>query len=141
MKRLSLLFLGVASPLIVLTFWVAAGWASVLFALLAVGFPIALIALGASRQGRVGPLAIPILSLALVLETCVIVMLILRGRVGEGPWIAGLPLAAAVQLYGMWLAPLALVALAYALTFESFTLPDADLERLRRAVSKHDGGR
>ncbi len=59
-------------------------------------------------------------------------MLLLRGRVLEAPWAAGLPLAAAIQLYGMWLAPLALVALAYALTFESFALRGEDLERLRR---------
>jgi hypothetical protein len=57
-------------------------------------------------------------------------MLLLRGRVLDGPWFGGLPLAAAIQLYGVWLAPLLLVALVYALTFDRFALRQEDLDRL-----------
>ena len=141
--RLALAFLAAASPAVLAAFWLGGPVGEVAFALLGTGFPIALIVLGAARRGRLGPLRLPLLLLTLILEGAVVAMLLARGRLAELPWVGGLPLAAAVQLYGMWLAPLALVALAYALTFESFTLREEDLERLRRAVGRtapEDGG-
>jgi len=57
-------------------------------------------------------------------------MLLLRGQVIDGPWFGGLPGAAAIQLYGLFLAPLLLVALTYALTFDRFGIREEDLERL-----------
>lgn len=137
--RAALLFLAVASPAVLATFWVAGPVGEIVFALLATAFPVALIALGAARRGRLGPLRLPLLVLTLILEGSVVAMLAVRGRVLELPWVAGLPLAAAIQLYGMWLAPLALVALAYALTFDGFTLRREDLERLRRSIGSSGG--
>lgn len=128
-KRVALIFLAAASLLILVSFSLPGRLGEVLFAVLAVAFPVALILLGASRKGRIGSLGAALLALLLVLEGSVLGMLVLAGRVLEGPWLGGLPLAAALQLYGMWLLPLALVALAYALTFESFTLSEEDLER------------
>jgi hypothetical protein len=93
-------------------------------------FPVALIVLGASRQGRLGAIAGPLLGVAILLEGGLVAMLVLRGRVLEAPWFAGLPLAAVVQIYAMWVVPFLIVAVVYALTFESFTLTRDDLERL-----------
>lgn len=115
-----------------LCFWLGGRVGEVVFAVLAAGFPVALAIIGASRRGRLGPLGVPLLLLLFILEGCVVGMLALGGRLDELPWVGGLPLAAAVQLYGMWLLPLPLVALAYALTFDSFTLTEDDLKRLRR---------
>ncbi len=128
-KRVALIFLAAASLLILVSFSLPGRLGEVLFAVLAVAFPVALILLGASRKGRIGRRGAILLALLLVLEGSVLGMLALAGRVLEGPWLGGLPLAAALQLYGMWLLPLALVALAYALTFESFTLNEEDLKR------------
>jgi hypothetical protein len=137
-KRIALLFLGIASPAMLICFWLGGRVGEVVFAGLAVGFPVALAIVGASRRGRLGPLQIPLLLLLLVLEGSVLGMLALGGRLDELPWVGGLPLAAALQLYGMWLLPLPLVALAYALTFDRFTLTEDDLARVREAAAKED---
>lgn len=131
-RRLSLVFLAVASPLTLLLF--AAPWtgAETVFTVLVMAYPVALIAFAVSRNGRLGPLAIPLLLLLILLEACAVGMLALRGHVPTAPWIGGLPLAAAIQLCGVWLAPLLLVALAYALTFDRYELRQEDLDRLRR---------
>lgn len=137
MKRAALLFLASASPLILISFTPGFPLGPILFAVLAVAFPVGLIVLGASRAGRLGRLAGPVAGLLVILEGCLLGMLALAGRVLDAPWVGGLPLAAALQLYGMWLGPLVLVALAYALTFESFSLRDEDLEQLDRLVAHH----
>ena len=90
------------------------------------------IALGAQQRGRLGPLFGPLVALLLVLQACVVAMLWLRGQILEAPWLGGLPLAAAVQVYGLFLTPLGLVSLAYAWTFERFGLRQEDLDDLRR---------
>ncbi len=69
---------------------------------------------------------------ALIYLVLVIAMLVLRGSVLTAPWFGGLPLAAAVQFYGLFLLPLGLVAFAYAWTFERFSLRQEDLDELRR---------
>ncbi len=102
------------------------------FALLAMAFPVALIALGAQRHGSLGPLRWPLAALLLILEAGIVTLLALRGSILTAPWLGGLPLAAAVQFYGLFLLPLALVSLAYASTFERFSLRQEDLDELRR---------
>lgn len=139
-KRLSLLYLAVSSPLILLSLLVSAPWADVLFAVLVVAFPVALIVLGAEHRGGLGPLRVPLFVLLVYLELCVAAMLLLRGHVLEAPWVGGLPLATAIQFYGVFLAPMAFVALFYALTFERFGLRREDLEELRRRFRREDDG-
>jgi hypothetical protein len=129
-RRIALLFLALASPLILVLNFMPWPVAETLFAVLVMGYPVALIAMAVARQGRVGPLGLPLLGLLILLEGCAVGMLLLRGRVLDGPWFGGLPLAAAIQLYGVWLAPLLLVALVYALTFDRFALRQEDLDRL-----------
>ena len=65
-------------------------------------------------------------------------MLLLRGQVVDGPWLGGLPLAAAIQIYAMWVLCFAVVVVAYALTFESFTLTESDLERLGQLSKREE---
>jgi hypothetical protein len=130
-RRIALLFLALASPLVLLSFLLPGSFSEALFAVLVMGYPVALIALAVARQGRIGVLGAPLLCFLVLLEGCVVAMLLLRGRVVDGPWVGGLPLAAAVQLYGLWLAPLFLVALIYALSFDRYELREKDLERLR----------
>jgi hypothetical protein len=132
-KRAALAFLATASPVILLTFLFGTAAGDVAFAMLAVAFPIALIALGAAgRDGRLGPLGGPLVGLVLYFAVLVAAMLALRGRVADGPWVLGLPLATAIQVYGVFLAPLVWVSLLYALTFERFGLGREDLDELRR---------
>lgn len=91
-------------------------------------FPAALITLAVARDG-LGPLKAPLAALTIVLEVCGIAMLLLQGQVLQGPWFGGFPVAAAIQVYGLWLGPLLLVALAYGLTFDRWELPEEDLRR------------
>ena len=137
-RRTALFFLAISSPLILLTFVVGTPAGEVLFALLATAFPVALIALGAQRRGRLGPLLWPLVVLLLILEGCFLAMLAFRGQILELPWIGGLPLATAVQFYGLFLLPLALVSFAYAWTFDRFGLRQEELDDLRRRFGRKD---
>ena len=129
-RRIALLFLAIASPLLLALFLMPWPWAESLFAVLVMAYPVALIVVAVARKGRLGPVVWSLVGLLLFLEACAIGMLVLRGRVLDGPWFGGLPLAAAIQLYGLWLVPLLLVALAYGLTFDRFELRQEDLDRL-----------
>jgi hypothetical protein len=91
-----------------------------------------LIAAAVARKGNLGPLARPLALLLVLLESSLAGMLLLRGRVFDGPWLGGLPAAAAIQLYGLWLAPLLVVGLVYALSFDSYELRAEDIDRLER---------
>lgn len=131
-QRAALAFLAFASPAMLLVFVAGTPAGDVLFAVLAVAFPVALIALGAQRHGALGPLRWPLAALLLILEVDILVMLALRGSILTSPWLGGLPLAAAVQFYGLFLLPLVLVSFAYAWTFERFGLRQEELDELRR---------
>ncbi|MDX1503512.1 MAG: hypothetical protein R3325_14220 [Thermoanaerobaculia bacterium] len=121
-----------AGSLLVLFFSLAGGaGASVGFTLTAGAIPFALMALGATRAGRLGTAAVPILALLAVVEGALVGMLLLRGRVLEPPWVGGLPLGAALLVYGLLLLPLAATAVGFALVFDRFDVSEDDLERLR----------
>ncbi len=131
-QRVALAFLAFSSPVMLLAFVAGTPAGDALFALLAAAFPVALIALGAQRRGSLGPLRWPLAALVLILEATFVAMLILRGSILTAPWLGGLPLATAVQFYGLFLMPLALVSFAYAWTFERSGLRQEDLDELRR---------
>lgn len=140
-RRAALVFLAAAPPLMLLCLAWEHPAADALFTLLAAAFPVALISLGAARGGRLEPLKVPLAVLLALLVGSSLALLLLRGRVETAPWVAGLPLAAAVQLGGLFLAPLLLVALAYALTFDRFGGVSAEqLERLRSLRRGREGG-
>ena len=79
----------------------------------------------------------PLGLLALGVVSAMLAMLVLRGRVLDGPWALGLPLATAIQLYGIGLLPLPLVCAAYVLTFDSFGLSRERLDELRDRFERH----
>lgn len=129
-RTISLWFLATASPVMLVLFLLPWGWAQAAFALLVMAYPVALIVVAVGRRGGLGPLGLPLLALLIFLEACALGMLAFKGHVVDGPWFWGLPAAAAIQLYGLFLAPLPLVALVYALTFDRFEMTEDDLERL-----------
>jgi len=137
-RTFALGFLALAAPLILLCLFVGSALGEVVFALLVTAFPIALIALGASRGGRLGPLGWPLLGLLLLLEGFVVALLVLRGSVSTAPWFGGLPLATAIQVYGLFLVPLFYVSLLYAFTFDRLSLRSQDLEELRRHAAARE---
>lgn len=112
--------------------------------LLAIGIPTSLGAvmiLGAARGtrgiGRLkGPFAFVVATLALGFGAA----LALPG--GEGPlsnlWL-GLPVRAAIVIYGVGLLPIVVLPIAYALTFESQTLSASDVERVRELAREREG--
>lgn len=90
--------------------------------------------LGAVRgRGGVGPLALPF---ALVIVTLTVGFCLALGLpANEGPdsilWL-GLPLRAAVVVYGIGLLPIVVLPVAYAMTFRTQTLSAEDVERVRQ---------
>ncbi|HEX7186141.1 MAG TPA: hypothetical protein VF756_30220 [Thermoanaerobaculia bacterium] len=96
-------------------------------------FPVALIALGAARGGRIGGLRWPLVLLWIVLAGSWIVLLALPHG---GPDAGALPLGTALMLFVMVPAPFAIVCWAYASRFD---LSEEDLERIRR-LGRHDQG-
>lgn len=94
---------------------------------------VAMMILGAARNGRIGRLAVPFGFVFAVLVVCFGIALALPATNPVEPtlWF-GLPPRAAVILYGIGILPLLVVPLAYALTFEEQTLRPEDLERIRR---------
>jgi hypothetical protein len=139
-KRLALVFLALAPPVMLITFMVGTPVGETVFAILGILFPIALTMLGAQRRGSLGPLKWPFAIWALLLVGGVVVMLQTRGQILEVPWFGGLPLPAAVQFYIVFLIPFFIVSLAYGLTFDRFGLREEDLETLRRRFKKDDQG-
>lgn len=110
----------------------APGWAPWLMAAGIAGALVSMMALGASRDGRVGVLAYPFAFVFVVLAGGFAIALALPAPEAEGLtlWL-GLPAGAAVILYGVGLLPLLVIPLAYALTFDHFTLQEEDWERVR----------
>lgn len=132
-RRLALAVLAAASPLALLAFLVSglfAGAAAgrfadgVLAAFTAV-VPVALMALGAFGGGsrRERGLGRVFLALGALLAAAALGVLALSGRS---------MVAAVVQIAGLWLLPLPLATLGYALTFDRTGLSRDELDALRR---------
>ena len=104
--------------------------------LLALGIPAALgsiMILGAVRGTRgIGSLKFPFAFVILVLVIGFGATLVLPAT--EGPlsklWL-GLPLRAAIVIYGIGLLPILVLPVAYAMTFETLTLSTDDVDRVR----------
>ncbi len=95
-------------------------------------FPVALIALGAVRRGRLGGLWIPLGALWLLLAGGLAAVLALPAG---GPDVAGLPLATALMIFVLVPIPLLGLGLLYAFSFGRHGLREEDLERVRRLRS------
>lgn len=104
--------------------------------LLALGIPAALVAimvLGAARGDRgIGALKLPFLFVFVILALGFCLALGLPANEGGGAsLLLGLPLRAAIVIYGIGLLPIVVLPVAYALTFETQTLNEADIARVR----------
>jgi hypothetical protein len=103
---------------------------------------LATMVLGASRAGRgIGKLVVPFTTMFVVLLIGFGAALVMPAESRDSALWLGLPPRAAVVLYGIGVLPLFVLPIAYALTFESLTLSDADLERVRNARSQRGPGR
>lgn len=104
--------------------------------LIAIAVPISLVAimiLGAARgAGGIGRLKIPFAFVALTLIIGFTAALALPATEGQMSklWL-GLPLRAAIVIYGIGLLPIVVLPVAYALTFETQTLSAQDVARVR----------
>jgi hypothetical protein len=92
-------------------------------------FPVALIALGAVRRGRLGALGLPLALLWLLLAGGLAAILALPAG---GPDVAGLPLATALMIFVLVPVPLLGLGLLYALSFGRLGVREEDLDRMRR---------
>lgn len=98
---------------------------------------VAVMALGALGRG----------GLRVLLPTFAFVLVVVGGGLGvllllppadpaDPTLVLGLPLRAAILLYGVGLVPVLVVPFAYAATFERLTLDDEELARIRRVAEQ-----
>jgi len=139
-------FLAAGAPALLVASLLPGRGAAWVFTLVAGAFPVALMALGAVRRGpgpgepagRPGGPAWVLLALLVVLVgTSAGILVLAGGPAGPAPapasaGLAGLPFATVIQVVGLWLLPLPLAALGYALTFGRAGVTGEDLARLRR---------
>jgi hypothetical protein len=109
--------------------------------LLAIGIPAAscaIMVLGAARGSRgVGKLKIPFAFVFLVLAVgfCLALGLPANESSTSVLWL-GLPARAAIIIYGIGLLPIVVLPVAYALTFDTQTLTQADIDRVRALAAE-----
>jgi hypothetical protein len=118
-------------------------WAPWMLVLGVPGAIVSVMVLGATRGrgGSVGSLIAPIVFVGLALATGFGLALALPASEGAStPLVLGLPLRAAIVLYGIGLMPIVVLPVAYALTFETQTLNEADIDRVRRAGAERRAG-
>lgn len=98
---------------------------------------VSLMALGATRRGGgLGRLRLPLVFTFVVIVAGFGAALMLPADEGPGTaLVLGLPLRAALVLYGIGLLPMLVLPLVYALTFDDMTLSEEDLARVRVAAS------
>lgn len=118
----------------------APSWAAWCIALGSGGMLSSTMALGATRRGRLRPVAV---------IACVLTFLVVSGAFGAALWmppaegadarlLLGLPLRTAIVLYGVGIVPLLFLPLVYAVSFDADTLNDDDIERVRRAAAERE---
>ena len=139
-QRLALIVLTLSSVLTLVTFLVPMPYGEALFAFATAIFPVALMALGAARGGRLGPVAAPLLMLLLLLVLGTAGVLGSRDEGVDGGWWGGLPAGAAFQVYVLFAVPLLVSTLGYAFTFKSWGLRSDELDDLRRRFPRSSEG-
>jgi hypothetical protein len=135
--RLALALLALAAPATLLSFCLGgAAWTWI--AALAGGaiFPAALIALGASRGGRLGALAEVLLLLGILLAAGLFAVL---AWPQGGPDVFGLPAATALMIFILVPLPLLGLGWLYAARFDRHGVRDEDLDRMRRLRQSRSG--
>lgn len=112
----------------------APDWAPWLLALGIPGALVGIMVMGAAREtGGVGKLIIPFtfVGVLLILGFCLALALPADESAASALFL-GLPLRAAIIIYGIGLIPIVVLPVAYALTFETQTLNEGDIERVRQ---------
>jgi hypothetical protein len=110
-------------------------WAPFVMAICLAGAMVSMMALGATRGGRIGRLAFPFAFVFVVVAGgFTLVLTMPRIDPAEPVFWFGLPPAAALVMYGIGLVPLLVVPLAYALTFDEQALTEEDMQRVRRSM-------
>jgi hypothetical protein len=140
LHRFALILLALATSAALAAFALGSPAAPWLAAFGAGTFPVALIALGAARQGGLNGIGAPLAALWLLLAGGLAAILILPGG---GPDVAGLPLATALMIFVLIPVPLLGLGLLYAVSFSRHGLREEDLERMRamrRSRSSRGGG-
>ena len=119
----------------------AATWPAGIMAIAIPFAMIATIALGAARTHGPQPgfrrLAAPFAAVLLIMLGAFAAALLLPAA-GE-PLLLGLPMRAAIVLYGVGVLPALILPLAYALTFDDLTLTEEDIARVREAAERSGG--
>ncbi len=116
-------------------------WAPWLFAGSTIVAMAAITALGAARgRAGLGAVRLPLLVMTLLLLAGFATALALPPVTAASPLWLGLPPAAAVLLYGVGLLPTLVLPLAYARSFDAFTLTEGDLARIRAAAAARAPG-
>lgn len=110
-------------------------WAPISLAIGANGLIMSLMALGAVRHDTIPrALVVTFVGLFVLCAGAFVVALLMPAREGAGgPLLLGLPLRTAIVLYAVGVIPIGVLPFAYALTFESSTLSEEDLSRVRAA--------
>lgn len=99
---------------------------------------VSLMALGVVRRGRgIGPLAWPLAFTFVVIVAGFGTALVLPADGAEARIVLGLPLRAALVLYGVGVLPIVVLPFAYAATFDDMTLSEEDLERVKALGAAH----
>lgn len=113
------------------------GWAPWTLAIGANGVIMTLMAIGAVRHDTLPrSLAWTFIGLFVLCAGAFVAALALPAAEGaNGPLLFGLPLRTAIVLYGVGVVPIFILPFAYALTFESSTLSEGDLDRVRAAYA------
>jgi hypothetical protein len=109
--------------------------------LLALGIPGALgsiMILGAARGRKgIGALKVPFLFVFVVLASGFCLALGLPANEVPGTTLLlGLPVRAAIVIYGIGLLPIVVLPVAYAITFDTQTLSESDIQRVREMAAK-----
>ena len=109
--------------------------------LLAIGIPAALgsiMILGAARGDKgIGALKLPFLFVFIVLASgfCLALGLPITEASGSRLFL-GLPIRAAIVIYGIGLLPIVVLPVAYAVTFDTQTLSESDIARVREMAEQ-----
>ena len=148
MKRLLVRLLVVSCALVAMAYaamfltTMTPAWAPISLAIGANGVIVSLMALGAVRRDTIPrALVLTFIGLFVLCAGAFVIALVLPAHEGaSGPLVLGLPLRTAIVLYGVGVVPIGILPFAYALTFDSSTLSDEDLVRVRAAHASMRSG-
>jgi hypothetical protein len=138
-RSFALVLLALAALASLAAFGLGAAPAPWLAAFAGASFPVALIALGGVRRGRLGTLALPLALLWLLLAFGLGAVLALPHGGPDVALAGGLPLATALMIFVLVPVPLLGLGLLYAVSFDRHGVSEEDLERMRRL--RHSRGR